>query len=330
MARRVAEGQRSLGDALLHPGLGQNRRLDRIGALLDWAAIERLLSGIRRGEVGAPPYPALLMFKALLLQQWYGLSDPELEEALTDRLSFRRFIGLGTEQAGPDHSTLWRFRQTLEQAVLARQLFGEITRQLDTKGLVLRQGTLIDASLIAAQSAPPPPPAEGTIEPGSSKLVGSAREPEADWTRRGKQHHFGYKAHLAVDQTSQLVREAILTGASCNDTTVADALIQGDEAAVYADKAYGTQARHAALRQRGIRDRIMQRANKHHPELGPWAQRRNRLIGHIRGRVETLFATLKCHYGFRRARYLTLARNQVALLLACTAINLRRALMLTA
>jgi IS5 family transposase len=310
--------------------LGQNRRLERIGSLLDWGALERLLSGIRRGEVGAPPYPALLMFKSLLLQQWYGLSDPELEEALTDRLSFRRFVGLGTEQAGPDHSTLWRFRQTLERAGLARQLFDEITRQLDGRGLVLRQGTLIDASLIAAQSAPPPPPADGTIEPGSSKLVGREREPDADWTRRGKQHHFGYKAHLAVDQTSQLVREAILTGASRNDTMEADALIQGDEKAVYADKAYDTQTRRTSLRQRHIRDRIMHRANKHHPVLRFWARRHNQLIGQIRGRVETLFATLKCRYGFQRARYLTLARNQVALLLACSAINLRRALVLTA
>ena len=111
MARR--QSQAGFAEAFMHPLVGSNPQLDEIGAHLDWEALEAILSGLRAGRRGAPPYPAMLMFRALLLQQWYGLSDPGLEQALLDRMSFRRFVGLSADQAGPDHSTLWRFRQAL-------------------------------------------------------------------------------------------------------------------------------------------------------------------------------------------------------------------------
>jgi IS5 family transposase len=325
MARRVAMGQGSLAEALLPAALGSNHRLEGIASLLDWAAVEVVLAGLRSGERGAPPYPAVLMFRALLLQQWYGLSDPGLEEALNDRLSFRRFVGLGMEVAAPDHATLWRFREALAGAGLDRAAFAEVNRQLDARGLVVRAGTLIDATLIAAQSSPPP---KGSGEGGASKLLGTPREPDANWTRRGRRRHFGYKAHIAVDLGSALVRDVKLTGASVNDTVIADDLVQGDERAVYGDKAYGTHDRRRALRARRIKPRLMHRGNKHHP-LTPRQTKANKLMGRVRGRVETAFAVLKQHYDKGRARYLTLARNAADLLLGCTAMNLRRAFVLT-
>ena len=325
MARRVTLGQGHLGDGLLPRGLGANPRLERIGELLDREAIAGVLSGLRTGARGAPPYPAVLMFRALLLQQWYGLSDPALEEALGDRLSFRRFVGLGMEATGPDHATLWRLREALASAGLDRAAFAEVNRQLDARGLVVRTGTLIDATLIAAQSHPP---ARGSGAEGASRLVGVAREPAAAWTRRGRRHHFGYKAHIAVDQGSALVREVRLSGANVNETVLADALVQGDEGAVHADKAYATHARRRALRARGIKPRLMHRANRHH-KLTPRQEQANTLMGRVRGRVETAFAVLKRHYGHGRARYLTLARNTARLLRGCIAMNLRRALVLT-
>lgn len=325
MAKRVIAGQASLADAFLAPELGRNSRLERIAELIDWGSVEAALAPLRSGVRGAPPYPALLMFRALLLQQWYGLSDPGLEEALNDRMSFRRFVGLGMEASAPDHATLWRFREALATAGLDETSFAAVNAQLDRRGLVVRAGTLIDATLVAAQSAPPPP---GSGEGGASKLVGTPREPDADWTRRGHRRHFGYKAHLAMDLRSGLVRKVCLTRASVNDTEMAESLIVGDEGAVYADKGYDTHARRAALRARGIRPRLMRRANKHHP-LTSRQKRANHLIGQVRGRVETAFAVLKRHYGFARARYRTLARNNARLLLCCTAINLRRSLVLT-
>jgi hypothetical protein len=121
--------------------------------------------------------------KLLLLQQWYGLSDPGLEEAVDDRLSFRRFAGLPLDESVPDHSTIWRFRQELAAHGLAEALFEEINRQLDARGLIVRQGTLIDATLLQA-SVKPPSVKEGTV---------SERDAEAGWTKKNGKSHFGYK-----------------------------------------------------------------------------------------------------------------------------------------
>ena len=309
----------SLAEALVGQRLGTNGRLERIDGLVAWQPFEELLSGMHAAETGRPSYPPLIMFKALLLQQWYGLSDAELEEALVDRLSFRRFIGLGLEAAIPDHTTLCRFRNDLVAAGLSERLFGEMTRQLDQHGLVLRRGTLIDATLVSA-----------AVGPGGS--AEKAKDKDAAFARRaGKSGStFGFKAHMAIDQGSLLVRAAHLTPANVNETVVADSLIQGDEKAVYADCAYDTKARRAALRARGTKDRIQHRPNKHHPELGRWKKTRNKLIGRIRGRIEGTFGLLKRSYGYVRVRYVGLAKNQSHLHLLCIAINLRRAVILTA
>jgi IS5 family transposase len=277
--------------------------------------------------MGPPRYPVLLMFKALLLQQWYGLSDPGLEEALCDRMSFRRFVGLAADQAAPDHATLWRFRQSLAKGGLDQAAFEAVAGELEARGLIVKQGTLIDASLVASQSRPPSPPED--LEPGASRLVGSDREPDAGWTRRGSRRVFGYKVHIAVDKGSGLVRRVLTTPASVNDTAPADDLLLGDEKEVWADKAYDSHARRARLKALGVKNRICRRANKHHPEPS-WSRRRNDAIARIRGRVETVFAILKRHYGKSRARYLTLQRNHTDLILACLAINLRRALVISA
>ena len=252
-----------------------------------------------------------------------------LEQALSDRMSFRRFVGLSADQAAPDHSTLWRFRQSLAAQGLDRAAFEAVNAQLDGAGLIVRQGALIDASLVAAASHPPRKPKPEEIEAGASLLVKAPREPDADWTRRGGKRIFGYKVHIAMDRGSQLVREVRLTPASVNDTSVADELILGDEAEVWADKAYDSHARRERLKAAKVKNRIMRRGNRHHPET-QWCKRRNELIGKVRGRVETAFAILKRHYGHGRARYRSLVRNQADLLLAFIAMNLRRALVLTA
>jgi IS5 family transposase len=327
MAQR--KSQAGFAEALMHPSVGRNRRLEEFSEHLDWEPLEHLLAGVRAGKRGPPPYPALLMFKALLLQQWYGLSDPGLEEALSDRMSFRRFVGLSADEAAPDHSTLWRFRQALSAGCLDQALFEAVGAQIDGAGLIVRQGTLIDASLVPAASRPPNKPDPGEVEPGASLLVRSPREPDADWTRRGGKRFFGYKAHIAMDRGSHIVRRVLMTGASINDTTPADELILGDEAEVWADKAYDSHARRAWLKDVKKKNRIMRRGNKHHPETR-WCARRNKLIGKVRGRVETAFAILKTHYNLARARYRTLTRNRADLLLACLAMNLRRAMLLTA
>jgi IS5 family transposase len=320
-----AVAQMSLADELVARRAGQNRQLVKIDELMQWQSLARLLKRIYSAAEGRPAYPPLTMFKALLLQQWYSLSDPQLEEALADRLSFRRFVGLGLEEDVPDYSTISRFRQQMSGA-LGAQAFAEVNRQLERRGLMVKRGTLIDASLVEA-SIKPPRDAEST--PGQ----GSALDPDADWTRRkgGGGSHFGYKAHVAVDQSSGLIRKALLTSAKVNDSEVADQLICGDEQMVYADKAYDSTARREKLRRMGIGDGIMRRARwgtARHPD--PALVARNLSLSPIRSAVERSFAAMKQWYGYRRVRYRGLARNGLQLHLMCIAINLRRALVLGA
>ena len=247
-------------DAWLPPRVGRNARLERLTQLIDWAPLEALVADLHAAPVGRPSYPPLLMVKVLLLQQWYQASDPAMEEALWERLSFRRFVGLGLQDDAPDHSTISRFRTRLTTAGLAALLFAAVEQQLAARGLLVMQGTLLDATLVAAQVRRPK---------GGATGAGSPRDLDAAWARRGPQARFGYKLHLGVDADSELIRRAVLTPANVNETTVADGLIAGDEGAVYGDAAYGTHARSARLRVLGIQDRLMRRDLQTSPPAEP-------------------------------------------------------------
>ncbi len=304
-------GQLGFAEAFAAQGLGRNARLEKVSQMMRWRRFERLLSGLRDPGPGRPGYRPLLMFKALLLQAWYGLSDAELEEALGDRLSFRRFVGLSLEDAVPDHTTLCRFRNALAAAGLMEKLLGEFDRQLNQAGFILKRGTMLDATLIEA--ATPRPSGERP-----------ARDSDAAFAKKGGQTTYGYKAHVGVDFGSGFVRAIITTPANVNDTTPADRLIRGDERAVYADMAYDTHARRAGLKARGIKPRIMRRPNKHHPNLPPRWKRFNTLVAKRRWAVETTFATWKRRMGLVRARYLGLAKTHAHMLLVAFAFNMRR------
>ncbi len=311
-------GRPSFAEAMVAETLGHNQRLERIDDAVDWERLGQVVAGVHAAPRGRPSYPPLLMVKVLLLQQWYGLSDPQLEEALGDRLSFRRFVGLSLEDATPDHSTISRFRQALEVQELSAPLFTELATQLDAQGLVLKEGTLLDATLVAAQVRRPPL-AAGRGAP-------SPTDPEAAWTQQGRgRSHFGYKVHLGVDEDSLLVRRAVLTPANVYESEVADALVSGDEQAVYGDRAYESTRRRQWLREQGIEDRIMHRANKHQPELPLEQQQRNAWIAPRRAWVEKVFGTLKRSYGYHRVRYRGVGRNTVELWFKLMAYNLRKA-----
>jgi IS5 family transposase len=319
-------GQFSFVDALLPAGIGRNERLDRLSGLVKWYRFEKILTRLRHdGGAGRPAYSPLLMFKALLLQSLYGLSDAELEDAISDRWSFRRFVGLSVEAPVPDHTTLCRFRNLLTEAGLLDALFGELDRQLDQAGLILRRGTMLDATIIETNAPRPPHPSrEGA--PGAP-----ASDPDAAFTRKqGKQgSSYGYKAHAGVDQGSGLIRRIITTPANINDTTPADLLVCGDERAVLADAAYHTHARERALKDRGIKPRLMRRPNKHHPDLPPRLKRFNQLISRQRAAVETTFATLKRRMGLSIIRYRGLVKAAAQVTIAAIAFNMRRWVTLT-
>lgn len=290
--------------------------LGRLSGLVKWYRFEKVLKGLRDEGAGRPAYPAVVMFRALLLQSLYGLSDAEVEEALADRISFRRFVGLSMDEAVPDHTTLCRFRNRLVAEGLHARLFAELDRQLEAAGLMVKRGTMLDATLIETMASARPP-REGSRP---------ARDEDAAFARRaGKPgSSYGYKAHVGVDQGSGLIRSVVATPANVNDTVVADDLIRGDERAVYADSAYHTHRREQALRARGIKPRLMRRANKHHPELPERLKRYNRLIARIRAAVETTFATAKRRMKLTAIRYVGLPKAAAQIVMVAIAFNLRR------
>jgi transposase, IS5 family len=175
--------------------------------------------------------------------------------------------------------------------------------------------------LMPARAKPP----RKTRKEAAEKPSKPSADRDARWGRKGKKSVFGYKVHTGVDAGHTIIRRVHVTDASVTDTEPADQLFCGDEKAVYGDQAYYTHARHARLTEAGIKDRLMRRPNKHHPELSPRQKLRNKLIAKVRAAVERPYAVFKENYGLRRLRFFNFERNQVLIVLACCAYNLRRA-----
>jgi transposase, IS5 family len=318
--RRV--GQLSWLDGALSKRRERGRdALAEIEALVDWAPLAKALEHVHSAAKGEPSYPPLVMLKVLLLQRWYGLSDPAMEAALFDRISFLRFAGFSTEDETPDHTTIWRFREALGKAGLIEQLFAELARQLDAGGVMVKQGTLIDASIVQSAARRPRMDEEKVSPTDPDARFGTSNE-------RGR-YTFGYKMHLAVDAGSTMVRRWQLTPANVQEVTVAPNLVPKDSGTVYADRAYDSAQFHGELAQGGLGDGIMRRATRGRP-LSPEEVERNHELSLRRRPVEAVFGTLKRCYGFYRMRYFSARRNAVALALTCIGFNLRRWHMLTA
>lgn len=311
--------QLGFADGWVSAKVGRNASLERLSVEVKWYRFEKLLVRLVGEGAGRPPFDPLLMLKALLLQQVYALSDAALEEAINDRVSFRKFLGLSLEAASPDHTTLCRFRNRLVEAGLSERLFAEFERQLDQRGLILKRGTMIDASLVETPFRP------GSPDGGRAAVDGDARVT----ARKGKPGvHYGYKLHAGVDHESRLIRRLDLTPANTNDTVPADGLVCGDERAVYADKAYAKRDRRRWLDSIGIKPRIMHKTWGGGPALTHWQRRHNHLIAPIRAQVEGVFATLKRWMGMTRVRYKGLERNRSHLFLVALAYNMKRSLKL--
>ena len=320
---RKQVGQLGFEDGLVAQRRGRQRDdLEAIGKLIDWPAIEAVLAPVvSQARKGEPSWPVLILFKALLLQRWHDLSDEALEANLFDRLSFQRFCGLSLGDDVPDHSTIWRFREKLAKAGLADKLFGELQRQLEGHGVLVKQGTLVDASLIKAGARRP------RMEEGKT----SPNDPDARFgtsNERGR-FEFGYKGHIAVDERSGLVRAQRLTSANIQEIDVATSLISGDEGIVLADRGYDGARLRDHLEARGIKNGVMKRSQKGKP-LSPEEVARNHALAPRRRKVEAVFGTLKRIYRMSRMRYYNQARNGLAFALALFAFNLRRLDRLTA
>jgi IS5 family transposase len=272
--RTRPDQQLSLTGSIL-PAAPANVFLDRLNALVDWQPIRSALEAMFTATTGRLPQPPLVVFKMLLLQNCYGLSDPQCGEQVRDRLSWRKFTGLSFTDPVPDETTLVRFHQ---------RLLDLVNQQLAAHRLIVREVTLVDATLVqAARRAP------GKNSPGGG-------DSDADHTVQGGQPHYGYKAHVAADGQHTLIRRADLSAASVRDSQRFEAVVAGGEKKVVADKAYWSAA----------------------------ARRLNRTLSTVRGGVEKIFGHWKRTLGYRRARYVGWAANRLELEIKCVVWNLKR------
>lgn len=311
-----SSGQMDFADAFLGNNPTLNRQLDKIDDLVDWAPFENLLNSIYSSPVGRPSYPVLLLFKSLLLQAWHSLSDYVLEATLDDRLSFRRFAGLSASEKAPDHSVFSRFRDQLIQQNLHKRLFDELNRQLEQKGLVIKKGTLVDATVIEAAPKKPPQNEDGTA--GKSPI-----DPEADWTKKAGKYLFGYKAHVGVDQGSELIRKIEMTPAHVHDGQMLGQVLSGDEDWAFADKAYDSKENEELLRVKEVNNGVLIKGHRH-KKLSQVERRCNRILSKLRSPVERVFGTMKRTYRYCRSKYLGLRKSSLQLTLVSMAYNLRR------
>jgi IS5 family transposase len=316
MAHREQLGS-GFADAMIFYRKTNDSVLDKLSKDLNWTAFDKILGVIYSSPLGRKSYPVLSVFKALLLQQWHNLSDFELEQALMDRISFRKFCDFSLSDSIPDYTTICRFRNALVEHNLAEALFEEFNAQLEDLGLILKRGTLVDATVVKANVS----------RPGGNKV--SEVDPDAGWTKKGGEYHHGYKAHVGVDEGSEIIRKAKLTSADVHDSLAVYEVISGDEQAVYADKAYDTADLREKLKEHGIADKVMYKATRGNP-LRAWQVWMNKAISSVRCGVERTFGTMKRTYKYRVVRYRGLIKNQSHLYLLSLSINMRRYAKLTA
>ena len=278
--------------------------LDEMNLVVPWSELIGLIQPhAPAGKTGRPPFAVATMLRIHFMQQWFGLSDPAMEEALHDVPLYREFAHLDAGATRmPDESTILRFRHLLEEHKLGIQLLVTINATLASKGLMLKTGTVVDATLIAA--------------PSSTKNSTAERDAEMHQTKKGNQWHFGMKAHIGVDADSGLVHTVIGTAANVNDVTLGHGLLHGDETVVFADAGYQDAAKrpeatgvdwHVAMRP-GKR-----RALDRQTLLGALLDRAEKLKSSVRAKVEHPFRVIKCQLGFTKVRYRGLAKNTAQL-----------------
>ena len=326
---------------------GQRRKrpnfLDVVNDMVQWKSVEKILhKKLKRNTinaVGVKAYPALVMFKILLLQSWFTLSDEDMEFALHDRISFARFTGFSLEDETPDHTTICRFRNLLVEKKLLHTLLNEINNQLMRQGKLVKKGCAIDASIISSASRPTKQVnidvvAEDRQEedtPPPAVTVSYSKDVDASWTKKGQRYYYGYKIHVATDITDGFVLAGHATAAHKSDTgefaSVIDAASLHQKTRAYADKGYTSEKNRKILQERGLKDGIMNKAVRGR-KLTVREQQRNRLISGPRGIIERGFGTLKRVYGLARASYRGLAKVEGEFLLCAMAFNLKKAVFL--
>ncbi|MBV0893589.1 IS5 family transposase [Paracoccus sp. Z118] len=291
-----------LRDAMKKKVTRREQFLTEMDAVVPWGRLLGLIAPHypKAGPKGGrPPMPLETMLRVHFLQNWYALSDPMAEETLYDSEAMRRFAGieLGDDRI-PDETTILNFRHLLERHGLAEAIFAEVNAHLTDKGITLRSGTLVDATIIDA--------------PSSTKNKARARDPEMSSTKKGNDWYFGMKAHVGVDADSGTVHSLDTSTARLHDSQVWDDLLHGEETSVWADKAYVSAGREAAFEGPGKVWGVMRKAPKG-GQLHPDDKRINRIIAMVRAKVEHPFRVIKRQFGYVKTRYRGLTKNRAQL-----------------
>ena len=271
----------------------KERFLAEMDAILPWnKLLKPILRKYPKPGQGQHPIPAEVMLRIYFLQQWYGLSDPGMEDSLYDVESMRRFAGVDLESV-PDETTILKFRHFLEAHRLTEALFRLTRRYLSERGLLLNEGTIVDASIISA--------------PSSTKNREGKQDPEMKQTKKVSAWYFGMKTHIGTD-TQGRVHSVAVTDAAVHDSVMMPDCLHGEETAIYGDKAYANEARRQTALGRGIDWRVSRRAS--------WGKRLNcadksfnRKSNRARARVEHAFGVIKHLWGYRKVRYRGLEKN---------------------
>lgn len=257
---------------------------------------------------GRPPIGLERMLRIYFLQQWFNLSDPAVEESLYESVSMREFVGinLGLEPV-PDETTVCKFRHLLERHDLGRKLFEDVGRHLQSKGMKVSGGTIVDATIIAA--------------PSSTKNASGERDPEMHQTRKGNQWYFGMKGHIGVDSKTKLIHSAAVTSANVHDSQPLPQLLHGAETRVWGDSAYIGQKNAMRAAAPKARDFTNRRATRSHA-LTDSERLTNRRKSSVRAKVEHAFGVIKCIFGFAKVRYRGMMKNANRFFVACALANL--------
>jgi transposase, IS5 family len=295
----------------------RDRFLSEIEAVTPWSAIEaELLPHYpTSGRRGRPPIGLSRMLRMYVAQQCFGLSDEGTEDALYDSQAIRRFVGIDLScEAAPDATTLLKFRRLLEQHGLTRRIFEVIKAHMADKGLILREGTIVDATIIAA--------------PPSTKNREKARDEEMHQTKKGNQYYFGMKAHIGVDANSGIVHSLTTTAANAGDVTQTHKLLHGQEKDVFADAGYTGAEKREENKELTVNWHIAMKRNKRKalPDdaMGKVQQLAERIKAGIRAKVEHPFHVVKNLFKHRKVRYRGLAKNEAQLFTLFAFANLVR------
>jgi IS5 family transposase len=295
--------------------------LESIGKLVDWEALVELVEPLdktREGRGGRPPIAFEVKLRMLFLQNTFGLSDEELEDQLIDRLSFQQFVGLGYDEEIPDFTTFWKFKEKLAKAGLMHRIFEEIVKQIEERGLILKRGTIIDATLIRSANRPM------TKEKREKAKESSQLDADATGVVQGGKNHFGYKGHIGMDEGSKIIRKCELTPANVPDRERMHEMMSGDERSVWADKAYPVKAAKSAARASDIYYGVLDRAARSTP-LTKRQKKKNAKKSRVRRVVEHAFGFMRKKLKVTVMGAKNIVRNTLRFEMWCTVYNVLRA-----